>query len=255
MSERAKQALNGILDIFRSGQIPAAITFAAFPRFNIPSRRWSFLNRIIMMLNDTYDARGFRQWQEAGRCVKKGSKAFYIFAPRIAKEKDESGEDKIKLIGFLEVPVFRVQDTDGQPLDYEETKIKEFPFIKKAEEWGLSVRAVAGDGWCLGSYNGQEIKLATPEEMVFFHELSHHAHRLIAKDFIMGVQDWRQEIVAELSAEALCRIVGLKKNTAGNCYQYIDGYAQKAGLTPVNACLEVLADTEKVINLIMGKED
>lgn len=251
MSDRIKETLNSILDVFKSGKIPEAIAFISFPQFNIPSNSWSFLNRLILWISGTNDARGYRQWIAVGRHVKKGAKAIYILAPRMKKEKDE--EEKIRLIGFLEVPVFKADETEGEPLDYEKNKIPGFPLMEKAKEWGLSVGAIGGNDRCWGYYTGNSIKLATEEEMVFFHELSHHAHKLVLGQLNPG-QDWKQEIVAELSAEAICRLVGLKKDTTGNCYQYIERYAKKAELTPVNACLQVLSDVEKVIKLIIGKE-
>ena len=67
-------------------------------------------------------------------------------------------------------------------------------------------------------------------------------------------QDWKQEIVAELSAEALSQIFGLKVTT-GNAYKYIEGYAAQAGLSPVAACLQVLGETEKVLKLILAEEE
>jgi hypothetical protein len=67
-------------------------------------------------------------------------------------------------------------------------------------------------------------------------------------------QNWKQEIVAELSAEALTRILGLERETTGNSYRYIEGYAAQAGLTPVAACLQVLGDTGKVLKLILQDE-
>jgi len=250
MQDRIQQTLASILDVFRSGQIPEAAAFAAFPPFKVPSAKWSYLNHILMMINGTSDARGFKQWLEAKRCVKKGAKAFYIFAPRIKKEKNGEGENEESLIGFLAVPVFKVEDTDGEPLDYEQTGIQEFPLIDKAREWGLRVSAVGGNSRYWGAYNGRQIKLATDEECVFFHELAHHGHKLVIGELKPG-QDWKQEIVAELSAEALCRIVGLKKETTGNSYRYIEGYAKEAGLNPVMACLQVLNETEKVLKLIL----
>jgi antirestriction protein ArdC len=252
MSDRITQTLNGILKVFESGQIPAKLAFAAFPPFKIPSNKWSYLNHIIMAINGTNDARGYRQWLEVGRHVKKGATALYIFAPRIKKEKNDKDEDELRLIGFLEVPVFKVEDTEGEPLDYEDTGIKEFPLMEKAQEWGLNVHAVEGNGRYWGAYNGRDIKLATPEEAVFFHELSHHAHKLVIGQLRPG-QDWKQEIVAELSAAALCRIVGLEKETTGNSYRYIEAYAKEAGLNPVMACLQVLNETEKVLKLILSE--
>jgi hypothetical protein len=190
---------------------------------------------------------------EAGRHVKKGATAFHIFAPRLVKEKKENGEEDFSLLGFLLVPVFCYEDTEGESLNYQKTEIKSFHLIEKAEEWGLNVQAISGNDFCWGAYNGKEIKLATPEEVVFFHELSHHAHKLVLGELVPG-QDWKQEIVAELSAEALSRIVGLKQETTGNSYKYIERYAVEAGLTPVTACLQVLSDTEKVLKLILQED-
>jgi antirestriction protein ArdC len=252
MTKKINETLNSVLEIFKSGQIPEAVSYAAFPSFDIPSEQWSYLNRIIMWLNGTHDARGYRQWEEVGRHVKKGATAFHIFAPRMVKEKKENGDEDFSLLGFLQVPVFCYEDTEGEPLNYKKTEINSFHLIEKAEEWGLDVHAVSGNGRYWGAYNGKEIKLATPEESVFFHELSHHAHKLVLGELKDG-QDWKQEIVAELSAEALSRIFGLQ-STTGNCYKYIERYAVEAGLTPVTACLQVLSDTEKVLKLILQED-
>ena len=252
MTKKINETISGILQIFKSGQIPEAVSYAAFPSFDIPSEHWSYLNHIIMWINGTHDARGYRQWEEVGRHVKKGATAFHIFAPRLVKEKKENGEEDFSLFGFLQVPVFCYEDTEGEPLNYKKTGINSFPLIEKAEEWGLDVHAVSGNGRYWGAYNGKEIKLATPEESVFFHELSHHAHKLVIGELAPG-QDWKQEIVAELSAEALSRIFGLK-TTTGNTYKYIEGYAAQAGLSPVAACLQVLSDVEKVLKLILAED-
>ena len=61
----------------------------------------------------------------------------------------------------------------------------------------------------------------------------------------------RFTIVAELSAQALCRIVGKQQDTTGNSYRYIEHYAKKINLSPWAACLKVMAETEKVLNLIL----
>src|SRR5690349_12380838 len=59
-----------------------------------PCRRWSWNNQLIAALRGTADARGFRQWQQVGRQVKKGEKAFYILAPLVKKKTDEeTGEE------------------------------------------------------------------------------------------------------------------------------------------------------------------
>ncbi len=100
----------------------------------------------------------------------------------------------------------------------------------------------------------KEIALASPEEVTFFHELAHAGHEKVNGKLKNG-QDPFQEIVAELSAQALCHIVGKQTNdTSGNSFKYIEKYAQKVNMTPHSACLKVLSETEKVINLIVGRE-
>ena len=57
--------------------------------------------------------------------------------------------------------------------------------------------------------------------------------------------------MAELSAAALCKIVGKQaSDTLGNSYQYIETYAKKIDLTPLNACLRVINEVEQVLNTL-----
>ncbi len=61
-----------------------------------------------------------------------------------------------------------------------------------------------------------------------------------------------QEIIAELSASVLCRIIGKHPgDTLGNSYRYIEAYAKKLGIKPHCACVKVMGDTEKVLLLIL----
>ncbi len=251
-NEKVKQALESIVQKFNEGDIPEAIAYSMFPIPNIPASRWSLLNRTLMFFAGTGDARGFRQWQEAGRHVKKGSKAFTILAPRfITKQKEEDEEAKSILVGFLAVPVFRVEDTEGEPLDYQKIELPELPLMEVAEEWGICVKAIPGNYHYFGyfSQDRKEIALATKEESVFFHELAHAAHQRLLGELKKG-QDWKQEIVAELSAAALCRLVGKTSEHLGNNYRYIERYAKDANLTPWQGCMKVMSDTETVLNLI-----
>jgi len=64
-----------------------------------PCRSWSYANQVYLAIKGHVDARGYRQWQDAGRQVKKGEKA-------------------IKILGGKgrEIPVFGVSQTDGRPL-------------------------------------------------------------------------------------------------------------------------------------------
>jgi len=254
MNTKVKQALQSIVQRFKEGDIPKAIAYLMFPTPNIPASKWSLLNRTLMLISGTSDARGFNQWKEVGRHVKKGSKSITILAPRFAKKQTEDKEEpKPILAGFLAVPVFRVEDTDGEPLDYERIELPELPLMEVAQEWGISVKAIPGNYHYSGyfSQDRKEIALASKDETVFFHELAHAAHQRILGQLKKG-QNWKQEIVAELAAATLCKIVGKTSKHIGNSYRYIEKYSKEAKLTPWQGCLKVISDTEKVLNLIMN---
>lgn len=248
--------LQEIIERFKTGDIPEAMALSMFPIANIPAANWSLLNRTLMFLAGTEDARGFRQWQDVGRHVKKGAKSFRILAPNMRKKIDEeTKEEMIRLVGFLAVPVFRVQDTEGKALDYEATKLPEdLPLLDVAKAWGISVRAIPGNYKYYGYFrhslgSAGEIALASPDECVFFHELTHAGHNKI--QLLKPGQDWKQEVVAELGAAVLCRLVGKSGENLGQHYRYIERYAKKAGKTAAQACLEVFSDVDKVLGLIL----
>ena len=257
MNDKVKQVLNIILDKFKSGDIPKAVAYCMYPIPEIPSSKWSLMNRTLMFLSGTMDGRGYKQWQQVDRFVKKGSKGFFILVPFIKKVDGEQSGEKEILIGFGCRPVFRVEDTDGKELEYENMDLPDLPLLERAEEWGINVRAIPGNYRYYGYYSldKKEIHLATSEEIVFLHELSHVAHEKINGSLKRG-QDPFQEIVAELSAAALCKLVGKQGNGRfGNSYRYIETYSEKIKMSPYNACLKVMSETEKVLNLILKGED
>ncbi|MBC2714927.1 MAG: ArdC family protein [Desulfobacteraceae bacterium] len=254
MNTNVKQVLETILEKFKSGDIPKAIAMATFPIPDTPSCYWSFTNRTLMFLSGTGDARGYQQWKTVNRWVKKGAKATYILVPCFKKEiKEETGEEKEVLRFFKSSAVFKVEDTDGEDLEYQNLQLPDLPLLDKANEWGISVKAVPGNYRYFGYYCTQrnEIALATPDEKTFFHEMAHAAHEKVNGKLKAG-QDPFQEIIAELSSMALGLIVGKQlKDTTGNSFRYIERYAEKVKLTPHSACLKVLGETGKVLELIL----
>ena len=230
---KTKEVLNSILSRFERGDIPEIVAFSMFTCPDIPSSKWSLLNRTIQFINGTNDARGFRQWQRVNRHVVKGAKAFFILAPLTGKvEKD--GEEQTVLKGFKGVPVFRVEDTEGEPLEHDKIELPEFPLLQRAKEWGITVRAVPAADKTYGYYSpgSHEIGLATDEEQVFFHELAHAAHGIVKGRLETG-QDWRQEIVAELSAASYATVEGALRASGGRraAGGSVRGGAQEPGLT------------------------
>jgi hypothetical protein len=128
MNPNVNQVLTTILDCFKSGDIPEAVAYAMFPIPDIPSTKWSLMNRTIMFLSGTQDGRGYRQWQKINRYVKKGAKAFYILVPCLYK-KEQDGEEKQVLGGFKCSPIFRYEDTEGEELAYRQIELPELPLI------------------------------------------------------------------------------------------------------------------------------
>jgi hypothetical protein len=253
MNERVQQTLNTVLKRFKTGDIPTAVAYSMLPFPAVPSARWSILNRTIMFLSGTMDARGIRQWNSANRYVKPKTKALYILVPYL-KKIEEKDEDKQMLFGFGTRPVFRVEDTEGEDLEYENIQLPKFPLMDRAKAWGVSVKAIPGNYRYAGYYSidRQEIALATKDECVFFHELAHCAHGIL-KGGLQGRQEPLQEIVAQLSAQCLCRLVGKSADKfLGTSYRYIEHYAEKLKLSPLSACTGVLNDVERVLNLILN---
>ncbi|MBF0231091.1 MAG: antirestriction protein [Desulfamplus sp.] len=253
-NDKVKKVLDQILQAFESGEIPEAIKIATFPMIDSPCSRWSFNNRLILFLNGTNDARGFHGWKEVNRSVSKGAKAIYILVPCFKKKVDENtGDEERYLTYFKTAPVFRVEDTEGQELEYQTIELPELPLMERAREWGIDVKAVAGDTRYYGYYasNRKEIGLASPDEAVFFHEISHAADERVVGS-LRDREKSLKEIVAELSAHTLCRIIGKTADaTLGNSYQYIAHYASKLKINPHKACLKVLSEVEQVINLVI----
>jgi len=258
MNHKVKIVLNGILTSFGNGNIPEAVALASYPvpNTNIPSANWSFRNRTLMFLAGTGDARGIRQWNKINRRVKKGAKAFSIIVPCMFKKENEDDEKVCDIKGFVCTPVFRYEDTVGEKLECMHLEPPDLPFMERAKEWGISIKAIPGNYRCYGYYSSsrKEIGLASPEETVFFHELAHASHEKV-KGSLKSGQNPFQEIVAELSAHALCWLVGKSgQKTLGNAYRYIEKYAKKIEMSPISACIKVMSDTEKVLGLILKRE-
>jgi hypothetical protein len=252
-SDRIKEAMDTLLKMFHEENLEK-VARAVFRGDSIPADKWSFLNRLLMYLNNTEDARGFRQWQQVGRYVKKGSKAFYIIAPvtrKITEKKNlESGEtvreEKTVLSGFKGTPVFRFEDTEGEPMIREEYKLNiPYEFNNIIKELGLKVQPVRFCGTAYGSYNliNKEIRLASPEIEVFLHELSH-----AVDDRLTGLRPGQrtdQEVTAEFSGAVIGYLMGYKISL-GNVREYIQHYSFRE-------LLNSLSRVEKVVTYVIER--
>ena len=254
-SAKVRLCLRQIVDLFKTGNVCTALAVVTIPpQAGIPSARWSWSNKLLQFLADTSDGRGYRQWQKAGRQVKQGAKAFYILGPKIKKIKktDEDNKDieEPVVIGFFSIPIFRAEDTNGEPLPYEPASPP--PLADVADRFGLSVSYQASAGNYYGCYQkkSKRIILASHEAQVFFHELAHAAHhRIVGK--LKGGQVPSQEIIAELTAATLSNLYCSEANL-GFLYDYVKSYAKKSKKSVERACLAVINTTGKVLEEILN---
>lgn len=230
MNPKLSDTMASLLRVLEEGDLEVVTRAVFISKVNRPSDKWSLSNRIIMVASGTCDARGYRQWNAANRYVKKGSKAVYILGPMTKKVKDENGEEVFKVFGFRSIPVFRLEDTDGEPLEEDDFKL-EIPanFDGIIKELKLDVAAAPFDGSCYGWYSSsgllgeqRKIRLATPEIKTFLHELCHAVDDVVIGRLKPG-QRKDQEIVAEFGAAVLGRLLGYDI-PLGNTKRYIEGY-------------------------------
>jgi hypothetical protein len=207
---------------------------------------------MAFMQTDCTDCRGYKQWQEVGRQVKKGSKAAYILGPRLVKiEDEETGEEKQIVTGFFSIPVFPYDDTEGESLIEEDQTPREMPpLYDVAQAWGINIDYCPLPQGVRGSFNPgkNSIKLGTANVKTFFHELAHAAHGKI--EALNHGQDSKQETIAEFTACVLMKLY-TGEDYSGNSWQYIESYNPN---DPIKAIYSVLSTVEQVINLIIESE-
>jgi hypothetical protein len=127
------------------------------------------------------------------------------------------------------------------------------PLIEVAQAWGLKVDAFNGrEHGPLGSYRpSREISLGVKNLSTWAHELVHAADHCFGNLNERG-QHWRSETVAELGGAIVLEALGLETDSdRGGCWQYIKHYADKAGVTPIEASTKVLKRTCDAVNLIL----
>ena len=258
MDKRVESVLDNIVQKISGDTISGFMNKSLFGA-DVPMIKWSLLNQLACFLAGTQDARGYRQWQKVGRYVKRGKKAIWILAPNMGKikqsrkeeveingliEKVEREEEVQKLFGFKTVPVFRYEDTDGKPLEYEQRIQKidpeKLPLYAVAQNLGVTVQVGQTTRGEYGSFSpsAKQIRLCSDSEQTFLHEISHAVDQHLGnyKDYESG------EIVAELSACFLASLYSLKADI-GETQEYIKSWSKgrHVGLAIGNALHRVKA--------------
>lgn len=267
----SQEIIESIINQFKNGNLPNALSNVFVNRVdNIPSSAWSYSNRLIMAIRGTNDARGFKQWREAGRKVKKGSKAIHILAPCIGKRKDtdpDTGKEiEISFIyGFKSIPVFAIESTKiinpelwekHKGIDTEEEqRLRNLPFREVAEQWGLEVTSYNGKNHgALGYYkHGIAIALGTQNLSTWAHELTHAADDKAGNIVKAHGQVKSNEVVAELGGATLLKAIGDDINAdLGGAWQYILGYSNNDENKAIRACMTLINRICAAVDLIIN---
>ena len=145
LSANAQATLDKVVERFRSGDLSPIVEIARLQRTGdpIPSDRWTLSNRVVAYCQTgSWDCRGFRQWQQVGRHVRRGAKASFIFGPVLVRHKDpETGEEVPVLVGFKTIAVFADHQTEGKELPVVSHAPRELPPLADvAERMGIDVR-------------------------------------------------------------------------------------------------------------------
>jgi len=269
--EKAEEQLASLVDAFRTGAVADAVEKSVLEPVDGDERpidSWSLSNRMLCFMAGTEDARGYKQWQAVGRHVEEGASAIRILVPKtvtveeeVTREEDGEivveTEERERCVGFYAAPVFRVEDTEGEPLpdpDYAPPELP--PLVEVAEAMGVEVSYDADRG--KGAYgafdpDAEEIRLFTHDEQTFWHELAHAAHHRVSDGLEPG-QDPEQEAVAELAAAVLARLYGAANE--GYSFDYLQHYAAQDDAADVyRLCLSVVGEVEDVLRYVLELEE
>lgn len=266
-NEIVKEAVENLMDIFKSGRMPEKIAFSIIHKHAgdvIPSDSWSIGNRILSLIQGTADARGYKQWTEAGRHVRKGCHAIYIMAPvtRKIQEKDNTTDekkDKVIVTGFRPLPVYRFEDTEGADLPYDHTYQPTTypPFFNVAKKLGIDVSYRPMMANYLGKYSlrTNTIQLCAQDAIVYYHELAHAVHSTFVD--LRVYNEKKAEIIAEFSACVLAEISNIHGYESQG-YEYIRNYCKGDEKKPegvLKKIMSVLTDVDRIVTTVLKVAD
>ena len=215
----------------------------AYLRFMSAFRRYSFNNLMLIALqcpNATHVA-GFRKWQELGRQVRKGEKAFKILGystKKITKTDPVTGEeveDRVKRFPVLSV--FDVTQTDGEPVPSNAYQLPtgEGPagMLERLSAWlrgeGWTLRELPLGGMMEGYTDHQRRIIATEAGLepaarlvVLLHEAAHALLHENDADYVThrGVC----ETEAESTAYVIANLIGMDVDASS--VSYVAGWAK-----------------------------
>lgn len=273
--QRTEQATAAILDVFRSGELPQALA-TIYLAGEMPSQSWSIRNQLLALQQGGHpDARGYDQWRQAGRPVKRGSRASVFILKPILKAPemerlDAEGNviDAKVVVGYRPIPLFSIFQTEGPNPELHEEALEGLPLRALAKRWGINVVTFPGQGGPIagsmhyrldpdGHRVPETITLGVSGQRTFVHELVHAAEAKLGVP--QESEKIKKEIVAQLGASTLLHLIGRPVEAdVGYTFTYIRSYVletnPKAGdLEILEACTAVLERIHAAVSLIVAE--
>ena len=261
---KAEESVKTILDAFETGKVPKALAQVFIKRNDVsPCRSWSWRNQLLVALASFSDARGFRQWKDTGRHVRKGEhcRCQILIPVTIMVEGADSdiGEqtEDVRIIGFTSAPVFGLEQTEGKPVEVDheaENWLRSLPLRTLAESWGLNVESYNGhENAAFGWYRpGQTIAVGVKNLSTWAHELCHAADDRLGE--LRNGSRPDREIVAELAGATLLECLGHGTDAdRGGAWEYIQYWAKAGKIHPLTACNRLLERACKVVDQILSE--
>jgi hypothetical protein len=234
----AEDALSHLTSELEAGKSAALQNYlATMGRFHHYS--WGNVLLISSQRPEATHVAGYHTWRDLGRHVKTGEKGIMIFAPMLAKQRENSLQpphpnetltkknDVFRLTGFRAAFVFDVEQTEGKPLpEFSKTTGNPREFADRLKEFvakqGISVEYDKSIAPAQGVSFGGKIRLIpdmppAEEFSVLAHELAHEMLHHNRKD-----ETRLPKVVVETQAEAVAYVVsrgvGLETNSAAADY-------------------------------------
>lgn len=268
---KATEVADMLVDSFERGAVPDAIANVFLKGSGLHCEGYSAMNRLLVALHGYSDARGFHQWKEVGRSVRKGEKAMHVLAPctRSVEVSDDDGSTRKAVIptGFRTVAVFGLEQTDVFDAEAWEANrpdpqsareaLRELPLRAVAESWGLSVSSFAGrPNNALGWYRpGCGIALGVENLATWAHELIHAADDRVGNLKGYATKEGKRdaELVAELGGCALLTMLGFEHQAdVGGAWRYVRSWA---GVDAAEYCRKVIDRTARAIGAILDQAE
>jgi hypothetical protein len=163
------------------------------------------------------------------------------------------GEVLVSILVKFQIGEFQ---SEGNPPRHEPIKLSDLSLLKKAmEEWGITIRVVPdGTCRCHAHFDKErnEIQLISSDVKSFLHGLAHAAIERLNGTITHSQHQW-QEIMAELASCVLFEILmNQSDEKLSKSYSVIVFNSVALNVTPIEACLEVFAETEEIIEFILA---